>query len=41
MSITWRTTIFPGHLPLAATWLPRGEYLGMAVHLEPMKRNKS
>jgi ubiquinone/menaquinone biosynthesis C-methylase UbiE len=39
--ITWRTTIFPGRLPPCATWLPWGEYLGMAVHLEPMKRSKA
>lgn len=41
MIITWRTTIFSGRLPPCATWLPWGEYLGMAVHLEPMKRSKA
>jgi len=39
--ITWRTTIFPGRFPSGATWLPWGEYLGMSVHLEPMKRSKA
>ncbi len=39
--ITWRTTIFPGRLPLGAIWLPWGEYLGMSVHLEPMQRSKA
>lgn len=38
--ITWRTTIFPGRVPLGATWLPWGEYLGMAVHLEPGEGSK-
>lgn len=38
---TWRTTIFPGRLPLGATWLPWGEYLGMSVHLEPMERSRA
>jgi ubiquinone/menaquinone biosynthesis C-methylase UbiE len=37
---TWRTTIFPGRLPLGATWLPWGEYLGMSVHLKPMERSR-
>ncbi len=40
MIITWRTTIFPDRVPPCATWLPWGEYLGMAVHLEPMKRRR-
>jgi ubiquinone/menaquinone biosynthesis C-methylase UbiE len=38
---TWRTTIFPGRLPLGATWLPWGEYLGMSVHLGPMERSRA
>ncbi len=39
--ITWRTTIFPGRMPLGATRLPWGEYLGMSVSLEPLGRSKS
>ena len=39
--ITWRTTIFPGHLPLGATRLPWGEYLGMSVHFRPGERSQA
>ncbi len=39
--ITWRTTIFPGPLPLGAIGLPWGEYLGIAVHLKPMERSRT
>ncbi len=33
--VTWRTTIFPGRLPIASAPAPWGEYLGMAVLLGP------
>jgi ubiquinone/menaquinone biosynthesis C-methylase UbiE len=41
MTLTWRTVIFPGRIPLGISRLPWGEYLGMMVRFGHMEGARS